>query len=81
MDEELTTPGQRIKWLRMSHDLKQAVLAQMVHVGQTTISQVERDLWVPRPTVRRAIAEALGVHESFIWQASDLARMRKRVAA
>lgn len=81
MIEDLTTPGERIRWLRMAKDMKQAVLAELVHVGQTTISQVERDLWVPRPVVRRAIAEALGVHESFIWHADDLARMRKRVAA
>jgi transcriptional regulator with XRE-family HTH domain len=81
MDEELTTPGARVRWLRMGQDMTQACLAAKVFVGQTTISQVERDLWVPRPVVRRAIAEALNVHESFIWQTGDLARMRKRVAA
>ena len=80
MIEELTTPGMRIRWLRMARDWKQAVLADATHVGQTAISQIERDLWVPRPVIRRAIAEALGVHESFIWHAEDLVRMRKRVA-
>lgn len=77
----LVTPGERIRWLRMANDMKQAVLAERVHIGQTSISQVERDLWIPRPIVRRAIADVFNVHESFIWHADDLARMRKRVAA
>ncbi|HEU5085685.1 MAG TPA: helix-turn-helix transcriptional regulator [Acidimicrobiales bacterium] len=77
--EELTTPGRRVRWLRVSQDKTQELLAGKATVTQASISQIERDLFIPRLAIRRLIAEELGVHPDFIWRPEDLAE-RSRVA-
>lgn len=76
---ELQTPGQRSKWLRVSQDKTQEAIAREVFVSQATISQIERDIFIPRMALRRRLADAYGVHHDFIWRPEDLAA-RKRVA-
>lgn len=78
--EELKTAGERLRWLRMAHDLNQTELGRRAGISQRMVSHFERDRYVPRPRDRQALAEALGVHMDFIWRPADLAR-RKRVAA
>lgn len=78
--EELSTAGQRLRWLRVASDLTQTSLGARSSVGQRMLSYFERDVYVPRKSQRKAIAEALGVHPDFIWHDADLAN-RKRVAA
>lgn len=80
LNEELSSPGERMRWLRVGQDLTQETLAAKATVSQNAISQIERDVFVPRPVIRRLIAEALGVHHDLIWRPADLAK-RKRVAA
>lgn len=77
--EELSTPGQRVRWLRLSQDRTQQWLANEATVSQNAISQIERDLFTPRFVIRKLIAEKLGVHPDFIWRPADLA-VRSRAA-
>lgn len=80
MDEELQTAGQRMRWLRMARDMNQTELGRQAFISQRMVSHFELDRYVPRPLTRQRIAEALGVHQDFIWRAADLVK-RKRVAA
>lgn len=78
--EELQSPGERLRWLRLANDLTQAALGDRALVSQRMISHFEADRHIPRQRTRQKLAEALGVHPDFIWRPADLAK-RKRVAA
>jgi transcriptional regulator with XRE-family HTH domain len=67
-----STPGRRLRDLRLERGLTQVELAVAARVAVGTISFAERDVRHPMPLVRERIARALGVSRTDIWPEDDL---------
>jgi len=65
--QDLSTPGGRMKLLRKARGLTQVSFARLVHTSQPAVSQWERDKWLPTVAMQRAIAEELGTSRSFLF--------------
>lgn len=63
----LESPGQRIRFLRLAHDLSQEALAARVYATQPAVSQWENDLWLPNKQTQVLLSEALGTTRSFLF--------------
>ena len=59
--------GKNIKFLRAQRQFSQALLAEKADISITFLSNIERGLKYPKPTVLANISESLGVevHELF----------------
>ena len=60
--------GARIRRLRIWRVLTQAQLAERVGVSRTTVAMWETGAWQPTPEHVRAVARALGVGISLLWE-------------
>lgn len=66
-DEELSTPGRRMQFLRKARGIKQVTLAGRLYVSQAVISQWEHDKCLPNDANQRRLAEELGTSRSFLF--------------
>lgn len=66
-DQDLATPGQRLRFLRETHGLTQKALAAKVYTTQPAVSQWERDRWLPGKQAQVLLAEALNTTRSFLF--------------
>lgn len=62
-----TTPGRRLRELRIARGLNQTQVAVQARVAIGTISQLERDERVPLDLTAERIARVFGVDRSDIW--------------
>ena len=66
-DEELSTPGRRLRFLRVARGFKQVSLAARLGTSQAAVSQWESDKWLPAPHMQKLIAEELGTTRLFLF--------------
>lgn len=64
---DLSTPGARIKFLRLAKEMSQEALAKQVFTSQPAVSMWENDVWLPSPQSQRLLAEALGSTRGFLF--------------
>lgn len=64
---ELASPGQRIRFLRLALNLSQQDLATKVYATQPAVSQWENDLWLPSKQSQKLLADALGTNRAFLF--------------
>lgn len=71
---DFSTPGRRIRTLRESQRMTQLTLGMRIArpgepaVSQPIVSQWEHDLWRPNQHMQHAIADALGVSRSWLFE-------------
>ncbi|MGW0079667.1 helix-turn-helix domain-containing protein [Streptomyces cellulosae] len=70
--ERMRALGVRLRALRTEAGLTGAVLAQLAHVGQPTVSKVENGRMVPSVDVLDRLSRALGLDESTAREVRDL---------
>lgn len=69
----MRTAGGRIRFMRLTKNLKQAKLAEEVHTTQASISLYETGARKPGPLMRKALADALGVPVSWLFSSDAVA--------
>jgi transcriptional regulator with XRE-family HTH domain len=70
-EDPATTPGQRLRDLRLAKGWTQGRLAARARVAPNTIGHAERGERAPSLLVRERIARALGVSRFEIWPSDD----------
>lgn len=60
--------NRKLKELREYHGLSQRKLAALVHVGKTTISEIERGDRLPNVVTALRVARVLGTTVEKIWE-------------
>lgn len=66
-ENDLATPGKRMRFLRKARGMSQQTLAAKVYTSQPAISQWEKDLWLPSKQSQVLLAEALNTSRAFLF--------------
>lgn len=64
---DMTTSGERIRFLRVAAGLSQESLAKKVYATQVAVSYWERNLRTPSRATQMLLAEALGTSRLFLF--------------
>lgn len=80
-DEQISTPGRRMRVLRSALGMTQETLARKLHTKQAAVSQWENDKWLPTRPMQFAIAEALNTSRVWLFGTDEDQLVRRMTKA
>lgn len=78
--EEMSTIGQRIKQLRVEHNLTQEEFGKLFGIVKSTISMYENDKSIPDDDMKKKIAEKFDVSLDWLMGVSDIRNPADKIA-